>query len=101
MKLNLDFSLRKILNNKKFVVAISIVFAFVFWLAIVTGETPTIEKNLTKVAVSLETTGSVVSQLGLDEISGVTEQTVSVKLSGPAYVLNGINSEDITIYASV
>lgn len=101
MKFNFDFSLREILNNKKFVIAISIILAFVFWLAIVTGETPTIEKNLTKVSVTLETTGSVVSQLGLDEISGVTEQTVSVKLSGPAYVLNGITAEDISIYASV
>lgn len=101
MKLNFNFSLRNILNNKKVVVAISILLAFIFWLAIVTGETPTIERTLTKIPISLETDGSVVGELGLDEISGVTDQTVSVKLSGPAYVLNQLSTEDLTIYASV
>ena len=101
MKLNFDFSLGKLLNNKKFVIVLSVALAFIFWLAIVTGETPTIERTLTKIPVTLETDGSVVGELGLDEISGVTEQTVSVKLSGPAYVLNQLSIEDIVIYASV
>ncbi len=101
MKFNLKFSLRKILNNKKAVIAISIVLAFVFWLAIVTTETPTIERTLTNVPITLETEGSIAGELALDEFSGLTQQTVSVKLSGPAYVLNQLSTEDIVISASV
>ncbi len=101
MKFNKDFSLRKILDNKKFVMAISIFFAFVFWLGIKMGETPTIDRTISKIPFTLETEGTVVGELGLDEISGVTSQTVTVKLSGPAYVLNQLSENDISVSASL
>lgn len=101
MKFNKDFSLRKILNNKKVVMAISIFLAFIFWLGIKMGETPTIDRTISKIPFTLETEGTVVGELGLDEISGITQQTVTVKLSGPAYILNQLTENDISVSASL
>lgn len=101
MKLNKEFSLRKILNNKKIVVALSIALAFIFWLLIVMGETPIIDRTITQVPLTFDTEGTVVGELGLDEISGITDKTVSVKLSGPAYVLNRLSERDIVVTASL
>ncbi len=101
MKFKKAFSLREIINNKKFVMAISIILAFVFWLAIKMGETPIIDRTISKIPFTLETEGTVVSELGLDEISGITSQTVTVKLSGPAYILNQLSENDISVSASL
>lgn len=101
MKFNKDFSLRKILDNKRFVMAISILLAFVFWLGIKMGETPTIDRTISKIPLILETQGTVVGELGLDEISGIINQTVTVKVSGPAYILNQLSENDISVSASL
>lgn len=101
MKFNKEFSLRKILDNKKVVMALSIVVAFVFWLLIVTGETPIIDKTITGIPLTFDTEGTVAGELGLDEISGITDKTVSVKLSGPSYILNQLKDNDIIITASL
>lgn len=101
MKFNKEFSLRKILDNKKFVIALSIIAAFIFWLLIVMGETPIIDRTMTGVSLTFDTEGTVAGELGLDEISGITDKTVSVKLSGPAYVLNQLKENDIIITPSL
>lgn len=101
MKFKFDFSIRKLLNNKKIVAILSVVLAFVFWMVLETGETPTIEQTISKIPVTLDTEGTVVAELGLDEITGVENKTVSVKISGPAYILSQINANDIEVSASV
>lgn len=101
MKFNTEFSLRKILNNKKFVIVLSVVIAFIFWLLIVMGETPIIDRTISQIPLTFDTEGTVVGELGLDEISGITDKTVSVKLSGPAYVLNQLSESDIVVTASL
>lgn len=101
MNIKFKFSLRKILDDKRYAAIISVALAFVFWLVIVTGEMPTIKRTITKIPFTLETEGTVVSELGLDEVSNVTSQTVTVELSGPAYVLNRLSENDISVSASV
>ncbi len=101
MKFKTNFSFRKILNSKKTISLISLVLAFAFWVAISMSETPTINSVVNNIPFTLETDGTVVSELGLDEISGVTEQTVSVRITGPSYVLNQINESDISVTASL
>ncbi len=101
MKFKNNFSFRKILDSKRIVSVISLVLAFAFWLIIAMSETPTINSVVNNIPFTLETEGTVVSELGLDEISGVTEQTVSVRVTGPAYVLNQISEADIAVTASL
>lgn len=101
MKFKFDFSIRKLLNNKKIMLIISVLLAFIFWLAISTGQTPTIEQTLTQIPVTLETKNTVAEELGLDEVSGISERTVAVRLSGPAYILGQINEDDIVVSASL
>lgn len=99
MKKITNFSLRKLLYNKKFVTVFSVVIAFVIWLSVVMGQTPTIERTITGIPVVIDTDGTMAAQLGLQEVSGAGNTTVKIKVSGPAYVVSGLNAEDIQVKA--
>ncbi len=101
MKINVGERLRRLLYNKKFTITASIVAAFIFWLAISALETPTIEQTLSGIPVTIETQDTIVGELGLDEVSGITDRTVSVRVSGPAYIISQLSQEDITVKASI
>ena len=99
MKKITNFSLRKLLYNKKIVTVFSIVIAFVIWLSVVMGQTPTIERTITGIPVVIDTAGTMAAQLGLQEVSGAGNTTVKIKVSGPAYVVSGLDAEDIQVKA--
>lgn len=94
-----NFSFKKLLSNRKFAVVFSIILAFVFWLLIATAQTPTIDRSLTNLAVNINTNGTVAGKLGLDEISGVST-TVTIKISGPAYVVGNVSEKDFVVSPS-
>ncbi|MBQ0083275.1 MAG: hypothetical protein KBS52_00705 [Clostridiales bacterium] len=94
------FSLKKLLSNKKFTIVFSVLAAFILWLVIVINQTPNIEGTLTNISVTIDTAGTVAGELGLDEISGVST-TVTVKLSGPAYVVGNLTEKDIVVSPSL
>ena len=99
MKKITDFSLRKLLYNKKFVMVFSVVIAFVIWLSVVMGQTPTIERTIAGIPVVIDTDGTIAAQLGLQEVSGASNTTVKIKVSGPAYIVSGLSAEDIQVKA--
>ncbi len=101
MKIDFRQAARKLLYNKKFTMVFSLLVAIVIWMTVVIGQTPNIEQTLTNVSVTISTEDTVVSQLGLDETTGAFERTVSVKLSGPAYVISNITAEDLSVSASL
>ncbi len=97
MKLDLkSFSFKGLLENKRFCIIFSVVLAFIVWLTIVVNETPTIERTITDVSITIDTTGTVAGKMGLDEVSGTTTK-VSVKVSGPAYIVSNLSEEDLIV----
>lgn len=102
MKIDLkNFSIGKLFQNKRFSVIFSIVAAFVFWMVISINQTPTIERTIANVPVVINTADTAAGDRGLDVVNSSYQQTVSVKVTGPAYVVGSLTAEDILISPSL
>lgn len=100
-KSNKKLSLSKIMYNDKFVLIFAIAIAVIFWMTIKIGQNTTIEKTFSDITVNVTTEGTSVEALGLDVVSGGTNQKVNVKVSGPSYVISSLTSSDILVSASL
>ncbi len=94
------FSFKELFQNKKFLVIFSIVSAFVLWLVVVINQTPTIDRSITNLSVTIDTAGTVAGELGLAEVSG-NQTKVTVKVSGPAYVVANLDESDLVVTPSL
>lgn len=99
--MNTKFSLKKLLSNKKFTISFSIIAAFVIWLSIVINQTPTINKEITNIPITINTSGTVSGELGLDAVSGDLSRMATVMVSGEAYSVYNLTSNDIQVTASL
>ena len=86
--------------NKKFVLAFSLVIAFVFWLVITITENPERDVTFSDLTIAVSTEGTAAGDLGLDVIS-MSSPTASVKISGPSYVLASLSPSNISVSASL
>ncbi len=91
----------RLLHNNNFVLVLSIVLAIVFWLTVSISQSKTITKTITDVTVNIDTEGTSVGALGLDVVSGGTTQKVSVKVSGPSYLVSNLTAADILVTAGL
>ena len=101
MKFLSKISLRKLLNNKKFCVCISVVLAFVFWLSIVANQTPVIERTITNIPIIFETEGTIAGDYKLEVVNYTGTRVAEVKVSGPAYVVSRLTADDIEVRLDV
>ncbi len=101
MKKEFNFSLRTLLYNKKFTVTFSVVVAFVIWMVVFINQTSSIERTITNIPVTITTSGTAVGEMGLDEISGASQQRVTIKVSGPAYIVSSLEKDDIVVSPSL
>ncbi len=99
MATNKDF-LHRLFYNKKFVLAFSLVIAFLFWLVITVAENPDRDTTFSNIIISVTTEGTAAGDLGLDVIS-MSSDTASVKVSGPSYLLASLTANDISVSASI
>lgn len=97
-----DFSVRKLLYNKKFTLPFSIVFAFLFWLIICINQNPVRELTIPDVSVDISTEGlAIKDDQGLDIVSGGYGEKVSVRVQGPNYILSSLSASDILVSAAL
>ena len=101
MKIEFDFNLRTLLYNKKFTVTFSVVIAFIIWMVVFINQTSSIERTITNIPVTITTSGTAVGEMGLDEISGASQQRVTIKVSGPAYIVSNLEKDDIVVSPSL
>ena len=101
MKRLKSFSIRELLYNKKFAVTFSIVTAFAMWLIISLYQTPEREQTFTDVPLTINTKGTVVEELGMGVVNDLSDIEVSVTVYGPNYVVSSLDSEDLTVTASL
>lgn len=97
MAVKKDF-LRKLFLNNRFVLAFSIVVAFLFWLVITITENPIRDTTFSNITISVTAEGTAAGELGLDLIS-MSSSTATVKVSGPSYILAGLTASDISVSA--
>ncbi len=101
MKKEFNFSLRTLLYNKKFTVTFSVVLAFIIWMVVFINQTSSIERTITNIPVTIITEGTAVGEMGLDETSGASQQRVTIKVSGPAYIVSSLEKDDIVVSPSL
>lgn len=97
----MKFSLKTLLYNKKFMCAFSIIAAFSLWLMISIYQNPVREHTISNVTVNISTDKTVVSELGMDIVSGGAGEKVNVKISGPNYIVSSLSASDILVSASL
>lgn len=95
------FSLRLLLENRRFTIPFSIAVAIVLWLTITINDNPIRQQVFADIPVNVSIENTVVSEMGLGIISDVTTQKFTVTLSGPNYVVSGLKPEDIVLNADV
>ncbi len=85
-----------ILQNKKAVFVIALVIAIVFWFAITLVENPNTTKDITDITVTFDPSEEIGD--GLVGI-GYEDKVVSVKISGPSYIVNTVTKDEIVVSA--
>ncbi len=101
MKNSKKFSISQLFYNNKFLLIFSVVAAFVLWLVITLQQNPTRTRTFSDITVNISTENTVVSDLGLDIISGGVGEKVNVTVSGPNYIVSSLEAGDILVTASL
>ena len=93
-------SLRRLFSNTKFLVAFSIVLAFIFWIVVALEYAPIVENVVEKVPVKIDIENSVPDKLGL-QVFGNNEFTVDITVRGNRYDIGGdlITADDFDVVA--
>ena len=97
----MKFSLKKLLYNKKFMCAFSIIVSFSLWLIISIYQNPVREHTISNITVNIPTDAPILSTSGMDIVSGDFDKKVNVKVSGPNYIVSSLSASDILVSASL
>ena len=95
-----DFSLKKLLFEKRFVVALSIVAAFLIWIVITVQQKPVIQRTFTDLTVNINLENTFVSENNMNIIGDISEQKFTVVVTGPTNVVSSLTTDNLGIYAS-
>lgn len=98
--INIRFGLRKLFSNTRFLVAFSIVVAFIFWIVVALEYAPVVENEIKDIPVKIDMSNSVPDKLGL-QIFGQSEFTVNVTVKGNRYIVGGdlLTADDFDVTA--
>lgn len=91
---------KSLLYNKKAMAVLSALLALLFWVVITITQNPTRDITIDDVPITINTEGTVISELGLG-IVGEYKDQATVRVSGPSYIVSGLKSGDITVTASL
>ncbi len=100
MKFPFNFSLRKLLQNKRFVMPLSLFLAFTLWLVLVVNQKPIIDRTISDIAVNVNLENTYASENNMSIIGDISEQKFTVVVRGPSYSVSTLTSSDIALYAS-
>ncbi len=94
-------SLHNLFLDNKFVMALSLVIAVIFWASVCIGFSPETEVVVENVPVEIEMQNSVPEQYGL-KLFGENNHTVDITISGSKYIIGGrsITAKDFKVTAS-
>lgn len=93
-------SLRRLFSNTKFLIAFSIVLAFIFWIVVALEYAPIVENVVENVPVKIDMENSVPDKLGL-QVFGNNDYTVDITVRGNRYDIGGdlITADDFDVVA--
>ena len=94
MKWNFAFS--KLLDNKKFLIALSIIIAVIAWFTVATTFDPYQERVITDVPITLNLAGTTAEAQQLSVIEGA-DATINVKIQGKRYLIADVTADDFIV----
>ena len=100
IKIPADFSLRRLLYNKRFTIPFSVITAFIFWLVIMINQNPDIDRTFTDIPLNITLDNTYAAENHMEIIGDVSEKKFTVTINGPSYVVSALKSSDFYVYAS-
>ena len=102
MKINLKkIDIRKIFQNKKFTITVSLLLSFIIWMSAMIRRNPVRDQTFTDISATVSIENTMVSEMGLGIVSDISSQKFSVTVSGPNYIVSSLKPEDLLLTASV
>ncbi len=87
--------LKTLFDNKKFLIAFSLICAVIFWLVIDIAENPTREVNVSGISVAV---ANQTDDNGKELMTvGEYQNEVSVTVKGPGYIVSNVTADDISV----
>lgn len=93
-------ALKGLLYNKKVIISLSVILAFVLWLVIVTQENPIRERTFSNLTLNVNMENTYADENSINIIGDISSQKYSVVVRGPSYVVSSLRTEDISVYVS-
>lgn len=102
MKINIKkINMRKIFENKKFTITVSLLLSFIIWMSAMIRRNPVRDQTFTDISATVSIENTMVSEMGLGIVSDISSQKFSVTVSGPNYIVSSLKPEDLLLTASV
>lgn len=92
--------LNELMNNNKFVFVVSIVTAFLVWVAVAMYKSPEESNTIYNVPITIDTENSIVSQKGYINF-WQSDEAIDVTVTGPRYLITSLTAEDIIVSANI
>lgn len=89
-----------LMENNKFVFLLSLVIAFLVWVAVAMYASPEETFTVYNVPITIDTQNSIVSQKGYKNF-WQSEDKIDVTVTGPRYLVTALTPEDITVTANL
>ncbi len=94
-------TLKDLVYNKKFLIAISIITSLVIWFVTAIVRNPTWERPITDVSANITLKDTVAEKNGLSITSDVSGFKFTVTIKGPTHIVSTVQKEDFILKADV
>lgn len=99
-KLLSKLTFKKLIYNKRFLIAVSVIFSIVIWFVAAIVRNPIREKLFSDLTATISLDGTTAAENGL-KIVNVPDVRFKVTVKGAAYVVSGVKKDDFTLKADV
>lgn len=89
-----------LMDNNKFVFVLSLLIAFVVWVAVAMYKSPEETFTVYNVPIGINTENSIVSQRGYEKF-WQSDEKVDVTVKGPRYLITGLTPDDLVVSANL
>ena len=90
IKIPADFSLRRLLYNKRFTIPFSVITAFVFWLVIMINQNPDIDRTFTDIPLNITLDNTYAAENHMEIIGDVSAQKFTVTINSLRFPVRAI-----------
>ena len=89
-----------LINNNKFVLFISLIIAFIIWIAVAMYASPEESYTIYNIPITVNTENSLVSQKGYKNF-WQSDEAIDVTVTGPRYLITSLTPDDIIVSANL